>query len=297
MSAEADREKHASLNTKRSNARRKENDVGRKRLSTGKAATDKGKKKTQGSTAYKLEDLLELISSGKDYPASHLMELVSNDGEIRRLIEAFRIREERLRSEPELESEELYRTLVNTAQEGITLVDLQENILFANPRMAQFLGYEPEELVGRSLLDFIPDEDVGVLRSQTARRMKGETSRYDLTLVHRSGRRQKMLVTAAPLYDSEGKFYASMAILTDIAELRQAEEEIKRRSEELRTLLETATRVSATLDEEEVSRLIAERASELIRADACIVYRFDTNAGERRTPTSSSGMKSKRERP
>lgn len=280
MSAEADREKHASLNTKRSNARRKENDVGRKRLSTGKAASDKGKKKTQGSTAYRLDDLLELISSGKDYSASPLMELVSNDGEIRRLIDAFRIREERLRSEPELGSEELYRTLVNTAQEGIILDDPDDTILFANPTVSALLGYSQEELVGRSLFDFIPPDEAELLRSQTARRMEGETSRYELTFIHKEGMRRRTLVTAAPLYDSDGKLYASMAILTDITELKRAEEEIKRRSEELSALLETGTAVSSTLDEKKISQLIASRASELIRADGCTVYSFDAEAKE-----------------
>jgi PAS domain S-box-containing protein len=280
LSADADREKHASLNTKRSNARRKENDAGRERLSTGKAASDKDKKKTQGSTAYKLDDLLELISSGKDYPASPLMELVSNDGEIRRLVEAFRMREERLRSEPELESEELYRTLVNTAQEGIILDDPDDTILFANPTVSALLGYPQEELVGRSLFDFIPPDEAKLLRSQTARRIKGETSRYELTFIHKEGMRRRTLVTGAPLYDSEGKFYASMAILTDITELKRAEEEIKRRSEELRVLLETGTAVSSTLDEKKISQLIASRASELIRADGCSVYSFDAEAKE-----------------
>jgi PAS domain S-box-containing protein len=280
LSAEADKQKHTSLNTKRSNARRKENDVGRKRLSTGKAASDRGKKKTQGSTAYKLDDLLELVSSGKDYPASPLMELVSNDGEIRRLIEAFRIREERLRSEPELESEELYRTLVNTAQEGIILDDPDDTILFANPTVSALLGYPQDELVGRSLFDFISPDETELLRSQTARRMEGETSRYELTLVHKEGMRHRTLVTAAPLYDSDGKLYASMAILTDITELKRAEEEIKRRSEELRTLLETGTAVSSTLDEKKISQLIASRASDLIRADGCTVYSFDAEARE-----------------
>jgi len=295
LSAEADREKHASLNIKRSDARRKENDVGRKRLSTGKAATDKDKKKTQGSTAYKLEDLLELISSGKDYPASHLMELVSNDGEIRRLIEAFRVREERLRSEPELESEELYRTLVNTAQEGIILDDPDDIILFTNPTVSALLGYSQEELVGRSLFDFVPPEETELLRSQTARRMEGETSRYELTLVHKEGMRHRTLVTAAPLYDSGGKFYASMAILTDITELKRAEEEIKRRSEELGVLFKTSTELSSTLDEEEVGRLISECAKDLIPSDGCTFYRFDSSS-EKLVPIATTVMESYEQR-
>lgn len=193
------------------------------------------------------------------------------------------------------EREELYRTLVNTAQEGIILDDPEDTILFANPTVSALLGYSQDELAGRSLFDFVPPEETELLRSQTARRMEGETSRYELTFVHKEGMRHRTLVTAAPLYDSRGKFYASMAILTDITELKRAEEEIKRRSEELGALFKTSTELSSTLDEEEVGRLISERAKDLIPSDGCTFYRFDSSS-EKLVPIATTVMESYEQR-
>src|SRR5688572_20371488 len=48
------------------------------------------------------------------------------------------------------ESEERYRLIVETANEGIWTVDHDSSITFVNRRFADMLGYTPEEMLGRS---------------------------------------------------------------------------------------------------------------------------------------------------
>jgi GAF domain-containing protein len=57
--------------------------------------------------------------------------------------------------------------------------------------------------------------------------------------------------------------------------LRELNKDLERRGEELGALFNTSTELSSTLDEEEVGELIAQKATELIGADGCTVYRFD----------------------
>ncbi|MBN2379037.1 GAF domain-containing protein [candidate division WOR-3 bacterium] len=173
------------------------------------------------------------------------------------------------RSEELREREQLYRTLVQTAQEAITLADDEENIIFANPALGDLLGYDPSDLVGMTLLDFMPEEERDFVRAQTSLRHKGETSRYELTLIHKEGIKRNVLVTAAPIYDADGNYTASMGILTDITDRKRSEQERQ-------TLLETTTEVAATLDEVKVSGLIAQRAKDLIKADRCTIYKYDS---------------------
>lgn len=137
---------------------------------------------------------------------------------------------ERKRAEEALrEREERYRTLVNTAQEGISLVDEKENILFVNPKMAELLGYTPEELTGMNLSQIVVPEEFDNIRSQTKIRKRGETSRYESTLLTKDGTERRVLVNAAPVFDGEGKFYATMGILTDITDIKNTEEELRLR--------------------------------------------------------------------
>ncbi|GAH46077.1 unnamed protein product, partial [marine sediment metagenome] len=143
---------------------------------------------------------------------------------------------ERKRAEEALrESEELYRTLVNSAEEGICLVDSDERFLFVNPKLANLVGYDQEELIGRSLLELVPSDEVEFIRSESRRRMKGETSRYETTLIHKNGTPRKVLVNAAPIYDAEGQLYATLGVLTDITDLKKVEDELR-----LRLIYQTA---------------------------------------------------------
>ncbi|MBD3285918.1 PAS domain S-box protein, partial [candidate division WOR-3 bacterium] len=147
-----------------------------------------------------------------------------------RVINMFATVLERKKAEEALrESEEHYRTLVDTAQEGISLVGADEKFIFVNPKMAELMGYPPEELIGRNLLDFVPPDDSGFIERQTRNRQKGESSRYDATLIRSDGNPINVLVTAAPIFDAEGKFYATLGVLTDITELKKAEEELRLR--------------------------------------------------------------------
>lgn len=135
---------------------------------------------------------------------------------------------ERKRAEEALRaSEEHYRTLVDTAQEGISLVGPDEKFIFVNPKMAELMGCTTEELIGKNLLDFVPSDDAEFIERQTSKRQKGETSRYEATLLRSDGTPINVLITAAPIFNTEGKFSATLGVLTDITELKKAEEELR----------------------------------------------------------------------
>ena len=61
--------------------------------------------------------------------------------------------EEKLR-----ESEEKYRNIVETANEGILVIDAEHIINYYNKKLTEMLGYNSEEAIGRSIWDFISEE-------------------------------------------------------------------------------------------------------------------------------------------
>jgi PAS domain S-box-containing protein len=124
-------------------------------------------------------------------------------------------------------SEELYRTLVEHAREGIFMVDTGEaRLTFANRCMGEMLGYAPEEILGRSMFEFMDEEAVGVARSQLEQRRNGVASVYELTLKRRDGSDLVGLISAAPL-TVNNTFLGSVSIITDITRRKQAEAELQ----------------------------------------------------------------------
>ncbi|MBP0020456.1 MAG: PAS domain S-box protein [Cyanobacteria bacterium SBLK] len=120
------------------------------------------------------------------------------------------------------ESEERYRCIVETANEGIVLIDLQGRIDFANQRAATMLGYDMGEVMGRSSTDLFGREMQDALRRMQKQRQSLDSEQYDLKLTHRSGKSVWVMISASPLWD-EGEFLGFLGMMTDITQRKKAE--------------------------------------------------------------------------
>src|SRR5690349_12983039 len=74
---------------------------------------------------------------------------------------------------PLYRDEDRFRTIVETVHEGIWLVDGAARTLFVNERMADLLGYRPDELVGRTVMEFCFDEDLANAGARVAANLAG----------------------------------------------------------------------------------------------------------------------------
>jgi PAS domain S-box-containing protein len=123
-------------------------------------------------------------------------------------------------------SEEKYRTIVEMAREGIFTVDDQARFTFANEYLAKMLGYASEDLIGRSVFDFMEEEAKIIARAQFEQHRQGVANTYELNLLKNDGTRLVNLVSAAPLM-VDGTFLGSLGVFTDITHLKQVEAELR----------------------------------------------------------------------
>jgi PAS domain S-box-containing protein len=49
-----------------------------------------------------------------------------------------------------------YKTIVETSNEGVWVVDVNYVTQFVNPKMASILGYDRDQILGKKLTDFLP---------------------------------------------------------------------------------------------------------------------------------------------
>jgi len=122
---------------------------------------------------------------------------------------------------------EQYRQLVELAQEGILIADAGEIIRYVNPAFARSLGYAEEELIGRSILTLILEEDHPRVAAETEKRRRGESSRYEVRMRTKEGEVRTFLIAVAPLEDEHGAFAGALAVTSDITELKQKEEALR----------------------------------------------------------------------
>ncbi|WP_048171046.1 PAS domain S-box protein [Methanosarcina siciliae] len=136
---------------------------------------------------------------------------------------------ERKRVEEKLrESEEKYRNIVETANEGILIIDDEYIITYVNKKMADMLGYTLEEGIGRSVWDFVDEESKIIIKKNIDKKLQGTNESYELRLICKDGSPLWSLINAKSLFDNDGKFMGTVSMITDITKRKKAEEALKR---------------------------------------------------------------------
>ncbi|WP_144290174.1 CHASE domain-containing protein [Ideonella sp. A 288] len=120
-------------------------------------------------------------------------------------------------------SEERYRRIVETADEGIWLTDAQGRTSFVNPTMARLLGCPADELIGRPRDDFIEPPWRGQATPTEPEPTGTGTPRREIALRRRDGALLWASVASSPITDSAGQPIGSLAMVTDITERKQAD--------------------------------------------------------------------------
>jgi len=139
------------------------------------------------------------------------------------------------------ESEERYRSLVETMNEGLVTVDEKLNITFVNKALCRILGCDESDLLGRNGMDFVEEKEKGALRERFQKRRFGDDESYELTLNGAGGRKIHCLISPRPLLDEQGQFKGTVAVVTDITELKRAEEKLRKYQDHLEELVEKRT--------------------------------------------------------
>jgi PAS domain S-box-containing protein len=147
---------------------------------------------------------------------------------------------ERKRAELALrESEEKYRRIVDTANEGVWTMDEQFVTTFVNPRTAEMLGYPLDELIGRGVDSFMFEEDLADHAEKMEDRRRGVSRRYERRFERKDGTTLWAIISATPLMDEDGRFRGSFAMLSDITEMKQTEERLRTAAQEWRTTFDS----------------------------------------------------------
>ncbi len=156
---------------------------------------------------------------------------------------------DRKRAEEALrKSEALHRGIIETASEGVWLIDAANKTTFVNPNMASMLGYTPEEMIGRNLLTFLPTDSFVMAHENPSRRGPGRRVQSDVKFRRRDGSIFWAFVSATPSFDDHDNYIGSLGMITDITERKRAEEAVRESEKAYRLLAENATDVIWTRD-------------------------------------------------
>jgi diguanylate cyclase (GGDEF)-like protein/PAS domain S-box-containing protein len=134
--------------------------------------------------------------------------------------------------------EDMYQRIVETAMEGIWLLDAAGKTSYVNQHLAEMLGYEPSEMTGRSLFDFM-DEDARLEAERLLeRRRQGISEHHKFRFRHKDGWDLWAIVATNAILDSQGQFSGALGMITDITERKQMEEALQKSNENFKVVQE-----------------------------------------------------------
>lgn len=167
-------------------------------------------------------------------------QLVNANRQLTMEIEQRTLVEEALRS-----SQERFQALTETTSEWIWEMDTEGVISYASPRVADLLGYRPEEILGKRRFDFMPASEAQRVASQFKFVVKSRKPFKNLESYneHKDGRVVLLASSGVPFFDSQGTLRGYRGIDLDISDRKKAEELLVQ-SERLKAIADLASGVA-----------------------------------------------------
>jgi two-component system cell cycle sensor histidine kinase/response regulator CckA len=142
------------------------------------------------------------------------------------------------------ESEERYRSVIDTCPDAITLTDLDGKLITANEQAARLYGCDSvEELLSsaNSAFDVICPEDRPRAVENTKKTLKeGIIRNVEYRMVRKDGTTHPAELSASTILDAEGKPRSFVGVVRDITERKQTEEAMRASEEFSSSLLNSS---------------------------------------------------------
>ncbi|MBP7735646.1 MAG: AAA family ATPase [Spirochaetes bacterium] len=124
------------------------------------------------------------------------------------------------------ESEEKYRLLIETMNDGVGIVDAGGVFTYANNTFCEMLRYPHDEIIGKKLDDLLDGENRILHDKQMDLRRQGKNRPYELNWIRKDGEVISTIVSPRAIFDARGGFAGSFGVVTDVTERKKLQEQL-----------------------------------------------------------------------
>jgi PAS domain S-box-containing protein len=179
------------------------------------------------------------------------------------------------------DSEEKFRSIVETTNEWIWAIDLEGQHIYTNPAIEQILGYKTEEILGANVLEFVHPEDSDELAGLLQQSIEKKRGWNGLVLrwKHKHGGFRHLESNGLPVFDPQGTLIGYRGADRDITQRKLAEEALSQQAERAALTNRISQAVRRTLDVSEVFHTAVRELGVHLEVDRCSLFMKDEQAG------------------
>jgi PAS domain S-box-containing protein len=133
-------------------------------------------------------------------------------------------------------SEEKYRTMVETAAEGIVTASPDGVFFYVNQQMADLLGYPAEDILGKAGSDFMYDNQQTQVQQLRQELRSGNVLHGEFKFRRKDGSALWSLYNASPIFNDDGEHIGNLIMHTDITARKQVDMQLVTVAEKYATL-------------------------------------------------------------
>jgi diguanylate cyclase (GGDEF)-like protein/PAS domain S-box-containing protein len=165
-----------------------------------------------------------------------------------------------------IESEEKYRTFLESISEGYYQVDLRGNIAFINNAIVGLTGYPREEMLGRSYVDFFTETSARKIQDVFKKVFEtGESVEFsDWEVLRKDGKKRIISASVELVYGKTRKKSGFRGMIRDITDRKQYIDALIDSERKLRDLVEYLPEIVFELDSDGIILYTNKRATEIL---------------------------------
>jgi PAS domain S-box-containing protein len=152
------------------------------------------------------------------------------------------ISEQKKLDDTRLETEQMFRAIVENSHAGIFTIDETFHITYANDMVCRMVSYPNDEIIGRDFRDFLDEESKKIVGEYYIRRQMGEEvpTRYEFNIIQKGGHKRRVEISSTIFRSVSGSLRTVGQVL-DITERKKAEAGLFKAHEELESRVKQRT--------------------------------------------------------
>ena len=139
-----------------------------------------------------------------------------------------------------LECHKKYHELINNINDAIYYLDKKGNVIYASPSIKQITGYDADDMLGHSALEFVYPKDRFRTKEKIKAVLSGKSEPFETRLVRKDGSIAYVRSFGRLLSDNKKKTKRIVSVLTDITDRKKAEEALRESEERFRDIYDNA---------------------------------------------------------